>query len=337
MALPSRALIFYSTGDPEHNTIAPTADLANSGWELQGNWQLNLGTPIGPHHFITANHVGGVVGDSFYFRGSAYTTISTTVDSVSDLRIWEVAGTFPAWAELYNGTTETGLEMMVFGRGSTRGAAVTANGALKGWQWAAYDGRLRWGRNKVTAITSTPNYPSSDVLQAAFNTNGTADEAHLAYGDSAGAVFIKDTTWKLAGINFVVDGPYSTSVTGPGFNAAIFDEGGLYKSTAGVWTLVPDRSTTQAGSFYATRIKSRITWIQSVLLAPLTPWPATLVQSSSANGTFTAVNNATWDSNAKTFRLPIPSGPTYFQIRGSTSVTITGTRLESGMLVLSYQ
>src|SRR3954470_10224872 len=88
--LPSKAIIFYSTEDGEYNTTAPSGTLAESGWELQGNWGANLGTPIGPHHFITANHVGGNVGDSFYFRGAFYVTISTTVDSASDFRIWEI-------------------------------------------------------------------------------------------------------------------------------------------------------------------------------------------------------------------------------------------------------
>jgi hypothetical protein len=202
---------------------------------------------------------------------------------------------------------------MVYGRGSIRGAEVRVNGALKGWEWGAYDARMRWGRNKVASISTTPNYPSSDVLAVAFNTNGSADEAHLAYGDSGGGVFIKDgTTWRLAGINFYVDGPYNT----------IF---------------IPDLPTAQPGNFYATRIKTRISWIQSVLSAPLTPWPATLVQSTSADGTFTSVDNATWDSSAKTFRLPLPTGPAFFQIRGSASVTITGSRVENGTLVLSYQ
>jgi hypothetical protein len=277
------------------------------------------------------------VGDPFYFRGVAYTTVSTTADSVSDFRIWEVAGTFPAWAELYDGLTETGADLMVYGRGSTRGDEVRVNSALKGWEWGAYDGRMRWGRNKVASISTTPNYPSTDVLVVAFNTNGSADEAHIAYGDSGGGVFIKDgTTWRLAGINFVVDGPYNTTSSGTGFNAAIFDEGGLYKRT-GTFVFTPDLPTVQPGNFYATRIKSRISWIQSVLAAPLTPSPATLVQATSANGTFTSADNATWDSSAKTFRLPLPTGPAFFQIRGAASVTIIGSRLENGMLVLSYQ
>jgi hypothetical protein len=337
IALPANAIIFYSTGDTEHNTTAPTGTLANSGWELQGNWGANLGTPIGPHHFITANHVGGAVGDPFYFRGVSYATISTTGDSASDLRIWEIAGTFPAWADLYNGVTETGADLMVYGRGMTRGAEVRVNGALKGWQWGAYDARMRWGQNKVASISTTANYPSSDVLVVAFNTNGSAEEAQIAYGDSGGGVFVKDgTAWRLAGINFTVDGPYNTSSSGAGFQAAIFDEGGLYKKT-GTFVFTPDLPTAQPGNFTATRIKSRISWIQGVLAGPLTSWPATLVQSTSANGTFTAVENATWDSSAKTFRVPLPTGPAFFQIRGAASVTITSSRVENGTMVLSYE
>lgn len=337
MALPAKALIFYGSGDVEYNTTPPISE-PNSGWELQGNWEANLGTPIGPHHFITANHIGGAVGDPFYFRGVFYTTISTVHDSASDLQIWEVAGTFPAWAGLYNGLTETGADLMVYGRGMIRGTEVRVNGALKGWQWGAYDTRMRWGRNRVASISTTPNYPSSDVLVIKFDTNGGADEAHLAYGDSGGGIFIKDgTTWELAGINFYVDGPYNTVSSGTGFNAAIFDEGGLYKKTAGNWVFTPDLPAAQPGGFAATRIKSRITWIQSVLAAPLTPWPVTLVKSTSAGGSFTEASDATWDSNARTFRVPVPNGPAFFQIRGSASVTITGSRVENGTLVLTYQ
>jgi hypothetical protein len=335
--IPARGLIYYGAADVEHNTTAPTAELADSGWELQGQWQVNLGTPIGPHHFITAKHVGGAVGDPFYFRGATYTTISNTVDSASDFSIWEIAGTFPAWAQLYDGLAEANSDVVMFGRGSIRGDEVRVNGALKGWKWGAYDARMRWGKNRVASISTTPNYPSSDVLVMAFNTNGGVDEAHLAYGDSGGGLFIKqDTTWRLAGINFYVDGPYNTTSSGTGFNAAIFDEGGLYKRT-GTFVFVPDLPSAQPGNFYATRIKTRISWIQSVLAAPLTPWPMTLVQSTSANGTFTEAGGATWDPNGKTFRVPAPNGPAFFQIRGSSSVAITGSHIENGTLVLNYE
>ncbi|HYT58734.1 MAG TPA: hypothetical protein VEL06_01090, partial [Haliangiales bacterium] len=68
------AVLFYSTGDPNYNTSAPTGSLTNSGWQYQGIWGDFLGTPIAPKYFITAQHVGGVIGQTFNFRGVQYTT-----------------------------------------------------------------------------------------------------------------------------------------------------------------------------------------------------------------------------------------------------------------------
>jgi hypothetical protein len=90
----------------------------------------------------------------------------------------------------------------------------------------------------------------------------------LSVGDSGGAVFIKEgTTWKLAGINLSVDGPYNTSATGAGFQASIFDEGALYKGGEGKWQFKADSSADIPGAFYAIRISSRAAWIQSVVAA----------------------------------------------------------------------
>src|SRR5688572_27497130 len=104
------AIILFGTADAEANTTAPTGELAGSGWDFQGIWGQVQGTAIGPHHFITATHVGGQLGEIFTYRGVQYTTISRAVDSGSDLQILEVAGTFPAWAELYDGPNETGQD-----------------------------------------------------------------------------------------------------------------------------------------------------------------------------------------------------------------------------------
>src|ERR1051325_5035956 len=127
--VPSQAIILYGSGDPETNTTPPPATLAANGWDLQGQWSIFQGTPIGPHHFVTAAHINGGVGQIFTFHGVDFTTISTSIDSASDLQIFEVAGTFPTWAELYDGPTETGADLVVFGRGAIRGAEVRVNGA----------------------------------------------------------------------------------------------------------------------------------------------------------------------------------------------------------------
>src|SRR5258707_1817984 len=96
--------------------------------------------------------------------------------------------------------------------------------------------------------------------------SGGVEDAHLSVGDCGGGLFIKDAgVWKLAGINYEVDGPYNTSTNGSGFNAAIFDKGGLYTESAGVWVLNPDLRTDSPGAFYATRIAAHQAWIQSLL------------------------------------------------------------------------
>ena len=95
----------------------------------------------------------------------------------------------------------------------------------------------------------------------------------LSGGDSGGAVFINNAgTWKLAGINLGVDGPWSyTGQNGTGFSADIFDARTLYIGGDGHWTQVPDGTDPIPASSYATRVSTSVTWIESVIV----PEPAT--------------------------------------------------------------
>jgi hypothetical protein len=120
----------------------------------------------------------------------------------------------------------------------------------------------RWGTN---AVSGTAN--GGDLLAAQFNHIG-GTEAHLSVGDSSGAVFIQDPAddiWKLAGINYAVTGPYYTSALGAGqFNAALFNQAGYFvESDATPGVFIP---ATGAGEFYATRISSRMEFIQGVIV-----------------------------------------------------------------------
>lgn len=135
---------------------------------------------------------------------------------------------------------------------------------LKGWQWGACDGVMRWGENQVDAVIPVGG-SVGDLLRAAFDANAGPNEAHLSSGDSGGAVFINDgTAWKLAGINYAVDGPYKTSPSGTPFYGAIFDVCGLYLNTY----LLPEEQLPVPSNFYATRISARLAWIQSVISQP---------------------------------------------------------------------
>jgi len=264
--LASDAVLFYSTADPSYNTNSPSGTLTNSGWQFQGAWVGFSGTVISSNCFITAKHVGGTVGEAFVFRGVSYPTTASFDATNADLTIWRVSGQFPTNAPLYTKNNEWGKPLVVIGRGGQRGAPVLVNNRLRGWQWGTWDSVQRWGQNHVSGIVDG-GAGFGQLLQGSFNPGGH-NEADLSGGDSGGAVYIKDgKSYKLAGINYSVTGPYNTTNSGPGFDAAIFNQHGLYgQNNAGTWTLI--RTGPVAGNFYATRISSRINWIKSVLDTP---------------------------------------------------------------------
>lgn len=262
------AIIFSFTGDPAYNISAPSGALSGSGWEYQGSWGSYLGTAISPSHFITATHVGGSVGGVFVYNGHSYTTVAKQSSEFSDLTIWEVQGSFESYAPLYTGSDELGKDLMVFGRGTQRGDAITVGSEEKGWLWGRSDQVQRWGQNTVSGI-APGGATLGQFLVADFDWAAGQNEAHLSVGDSGGGVFIQDQgIWKLAGINYAVDGPFSMDGTGSGFNAALYDADGLYYDANGTWHYLPNQSQDIATSFYATRISSNQAWIQSIVAVP---------------------------------------------------------------------
>jgi hypothetical protein len=347
--LSTRAVILMSTADPEVNTTPPSAELEESGWELQGDWGAFLGTPIGPHHFVTAKHVGGAVGDVFVLAGIGYRTIASFDDPETDLRIWQVQGPLPAQASLYDRSDELGQSLVVFGRGTQRGDAVmvqtTAGPELRGWHWGGADGRRRWGQNVVESINDgdtletgdSPEQPTAvgQLLRASFDAGGAPNEAHLSGGDSGGGVFIQDEgNWKLAGINYAVDGSYNLTDLGPGFAAAIFDQRGLYAGKEGDWTVIADAGSPQPGAFYATRISSRIAWINSVLANP-DPAPPILQWASDPAGPYSELS-ADWDAASRAVAISLPVNSRYYRLSAATQLTIKSIMVHGAQLVLSY-
>lgn len=257
-AAAAEGIILYRTGDPAANTTAPGGGLAGSGWQYEGTFGSYLGTAIAPHYFITAQHVG--LSDKFIFHGVEYTIVNSFDDPETDLRIFEVAEPLPIYAPLYTGINEVGKHLVVIGRGKQRGASIVTGGKQRGWHWGSTDEVQRWGENVVTAIQEIPG--AGEMVYALFDKAGLPNEAHLANGDSAGAVFINDGgTWKLAGINYDVDSVY-TGPNGAGILfAALFDERGFYGSDR---LLVTGNAPVPSG-FYASRISSRISWIASII------------------------------------------------------------------------
>jgi hypothetical protein len=203
-----RAVALYGTSSTTANTAAPAGALAGSGWQFQGTFGPSLGTAIAPSHFVTAKHFNVSGNQDFVYQGLTYDVIGSPADDPnSDLRIWQVSGTFPAFAPLYTSPDEVGKPLVVFGMGVQRSdTEVTVAGTPKGWEFAANTFARRWGTNDVTGIAQGGN-GIGQALAFAFDAGAGANEAHLAGGDSGGGVFVQSGgVWKLAGVNYGIDG-----------------------------------------------------------------------------------------------------------------------------------
>lgn len=260
-----QAIILDRTADPAANTTAPGGPLAGSGWQFEGQWGAFLGTPIAPHFFLSAKHIGQA-GSVYTLDGINYTLVRAFGDPTSDLDLWQVAETFPSFAPLYATSDEVGKFTLVIGRGTQRGSDVFVNGNPSGWNWGASDGVQRWGGNAVHSIVTLS--PDNEFIYATFDALGLAEEATLSSGDSGGAAFIQDGgVWKLAGIHYAVDGPFYLDDAGSGgFNGALFDSRGLYLSdemSPPNYLLITGPNPVPSG-FYSSRISSRLAWIYSV-------------------------------------------------------------------------
>ncbi|CAN5701820.1 hypothetical protein BH09PLA1_BH09PLA1_27020 [soil metagenome] len=264
---PAVAVVQYATAD--RNTSAPTGSFANSGWQWQGQWGGFLGTVISKKYFITADHFGGAKGQNFVYQGRNIRTVEVWGDPKSDLRIYKCVGTFDTWAPLFKDSSEVGRSVVVYGRGRERGEEVIVNDELKGWKWGADDGAQSWGRNGVSSIINS-GPANSDLLMMTFDRIGGSYESSLSGGDSGGGVFVSQgNKWKLAGVNYSVDGKFSTSTDGSNlFDASIFDRGGLYTQGVG---FTSDQKNDIATASYSTRISSRMDWIMGVFNGTVAP------------------------------------------------------------------
>jgi hypothetical protein len=267
MAVPfANGVLFVSTGDSSYNTNAPTGSLTNSGWQYEGQWMSYLGTPIAPTFFLAAQHIGGTPGTPFILNGFSYTTVTNFDDPNTDLRIWQVAQTFPYYAPLYAGSNEVGQACVVIGRGTQRGSLITTGAITNGWMWGAGDSVERWGENTVSGVYTDAT--RGQLLFANFDQTGGSNVCDLSVGDSSGGMFIQNgSQWALAGLHYAVDGPFSydgTSTTE--FDAALIDLRGLYYYNGSGWTLEPLTNPVPVPSaFYSTRVSARLSWINSVV------------------------------------------------------------------------
>jgi hypothetical protein len=339
------ALSFLSSGDPNHNTSAPTGDLAGSGWQSQS--QASFGaTAISGQVVATANHLGAIAEKNFIYAGLTYRVVGWTNNPGTDLRLFWVAGRLPNPSPIYEGHSELNATLMYHGFGGPRGNPVyfdpPANTDLRGWLWTNADGRLRWGTNRVMDFLTSTSGLTGEFLIAYFTRDAGDDAITFSGGDSGGGAFIKDTDgrWKLAGVVGAVEAAFRTTPNSATFYASIFNRKGFYEETGDPkrpWALDPSASQTPGAQLQATRVSAYADWIKIQLAAPIpgTPTPL-LLQAREAGGPFTEADAYAIDPSKKEITFYAPTGPHHFyQLDGATNI-VSITR-KSGLITLIYK
>jgi len=268
MNRPASAVILADRA--QRNITPPKGTLLNSGWQWEGKWGPYLGTAISKFYFITAEHIGGSVGDSFTLNGVNYKTVATYDDPNSDLQMWKVDKPFSTWATMYKSSNEKGMGIVTFGRGTQRGGEVNVNGQLKGWLWGTDDHVQSWGKNVIGGLaTDKADDGTTDVTGGrffwTFDNNRAAYEGSLSTGDSGGGVFMKvGKSWRLVGVNHSTEAEFRyPNDSPPGtFMGSLFDVGGLMTADG---DLIQDTARNNPSKSYATRISLRQDWIYDVV------------------------------------------------------------------------
>jgi hypothetical protein len=174
----------------------------------------------------------------------------------------QIGGSFSQWVPMTDTVVQAGDSYITFGRGTQRGAEYEfPSGNARGWLWGVGDGVRRWGTGQLAGTVTDGGV---QYVYDLFDGPGTIQ---LSSGDSGGGIFVLDSgIWKLAGIHYAVTGPYSETIGGPVFNAALYDSTGLF---------IDNGPAPANGAFFSTSIAAEQAWIQSVI-TPV-PEPQVLV------------------------------------------------------------
>lgn len=317
---PARGIIVFGSGDPARNTLPPAGALEGSGWQWQGRWQFALGTVIGPRQFVTARHLGGNLGDPFEFRGLRYRTVALTNLSGTDLNVFTVAGRFADFAPLNTNAREGGRPLMLFGRGGRRGESVTG----RGWWVGDYDGVQRWGTNTVKGMVPANLSPLGELLVFDFSATAGSDEGIYSGGDSGSGTFMldRDGLWKLAGVGYAVEGPYTANTNSPARYAAFYDTRGLWAGPPGSQEWLPDGASATGTLGYMTRISSHAAWLGLQASAQPPAGRAILESSPDLKGGFAEEVAYAVDGDQRQVAVPVTASARFYRLRGASRLEL---------------
>ena len=322
----ARAIIVFGSGDPVRNTAPPSGALEASGWHWQGRWQFALGTVIGPRQFLTARHLGGAPGDVFEFRGLHYRTVALTNRPGTDFNVFTVAGRFADFAPLNTGAHEAGRPLMLFGRGGRRGEAVLG----RGWWVGDYDGAQRWGTNTVKGLVGADQSPAGELLVFDFSGSAGADEGIYSGGDSGSGAFLldRDGQWKLAGVGYAVEGPYTSDTNAPPKYGALFDTRDLWVGQPGNQEWLPDGAMATGTRGYVTRVSSHAAWL--ILQASAQPPAGQPILESSVDLRSAFVEETAYsiDGDQRRIEVPVSTVARFFRIRGASRLQLRSISAE---------
>lgn len=328
---PCFGLIHYLENDSKlTNSPAELKEI----WDCHGQWGNFGGVTIGPRHFITAKHSGAY--QYFILNGEQHDIMGYYDDATSDLRICKVRSSFQKWVNLNTGLEEISQHVKVFGRGVPRGQEIKRNNELVGWEWGQHDGYLRWGDSRVSNILSSA---FGDMLVMPFNVR--RDIIHLAslsWGDSGSGVFSYDEKqgiWKLSGINYAVQGPFSSNNLGQNpVTGAMFNTAGWFLYDGVRWF---PQETPSASQSYAVRISTRIVWINDVLrLTSDIPIP-TVQFSSTFTGPWEDEIDPIYNGIDALISVFAPTETRFYRLKSDRRTQIIGAQRNGILLTFRYK
>jgi hypothetical protein len=264
----AEALVYCVTNAVDVHRLAPTGELAGSGWEQTVPIDLFLGTVIYSNALLSAQHIWELnVGDAFTYEGVSHSVTSIVPDAESDLSVLFFTSAVTNFARLNIETNDIHAFVVLQGRGMERGEAVVTGSRTNGWAWAWNKGWAvrRWGVNLYTGEA----VGDGTYAVATFDNNGDPDECMLSVGDSGGPGFIRTGSgWKLATVNYSVEpAAFKVSTNQPGseFYASLYDCAGLFYDDNGTWRYTPPEASPAPCAMINTRTSKRIDWLTNTV------------------------------------------------------------------------